>query len=470
MNPSFDNFVKRNSWLIKKYPVRKTLPNCKYFLVIVEPRLHINFEFVCKTMLRFTNDEWGLHIFHGNQNEEFVKGFFKDDPNIIYTNLNKPNLTIENYNDILTSVWFYEQINSDHFLIFQTDSCLLKEGVNEFIEYDYIGAPWPHQQNKVGNGGFSLRSKEFCLKICKTVRRNVREYEDMYFSKNGMNINANIADYSTACKFSCESITTTTLPLGVHKNIEKIQIPNLDIIFQDNFKKNMIEKIESNNNELSNESKNESNRDSIKDKINTLESKFEFHKNKPSDINQHLDTLKNYAKKCESILECGVRGVVSSWAFAYGLYLNDSQNKLLFCNDIVPCTINDLQHECGLYAIDLQNKWCSDLDLKFPDNSFDMVFIDTFNVYGQLKRELELFSKVSKKYIIMHDTTVDAINGEAIRLRLNIKKISKETGIPENEINKGIQPAISEFLSLHPEWKTKEVFTHNNGLTVLKKQ
>lgn len=29
---------------------------------------------------------------------------------------------------------------------------------DEYLKYDYIGAPWPHQGYAVGNGGFSLRS------------------------------------------------------------------------------------------------------------------------------------------------------------------------------------------------------------------------------------------------------------------------------------------------------------------------
>ena len=183
-----------------------------------------------------------------------------------------------------------------------------------------------------------------------------------------------------------------------------------------------------------------------------------------------METLKNYAKECESVLELGVRGVVSSWAFAYGLCLNGSQNKLLFCNDVVPCKLDDLQNECKLHAVDLKYQWCSDLDLDFPDNAFDLVFIDTLHVYGQLKRELQKFSKIATKYIIMHDTTVDAIHGEAIRCKFNMQNLSKQTGFPEDELKRGLKPAIEEFLGANPEWKTREVFTHNNGLTVLEKK
>ena len=60
-----------------------------------------------------------------------------------------------------------------------------------------------------------------------------------------------------------------------------------------------------------------------------------------SDINEHLPTLYNYASKCESIIELGVRGIVSSYAFVYGLLNNNSSNKKLLLNDITPCKIDE---------------------------------------------------------------------------------------------------------------------------------
>lgn len=39
----------------------------------------------------------------------------------------------------------------------------------------------------------------------------------------------------------------------------------------------------------------------------------------PSDINEHLPTLREYTLKCNSVVECGVRNIVSSFAFAVGL-------------------------------------------------------------------------------------------------------------------------------------------------------
>lgn len=46
-------------------------------------------------------------------------------------------------------------------LVIQTDGypCNWPGWTDEFLEYDYIGAVWPWEQQSVGNGGFSLRSR-----------------------------------------------------------------------------------------------------------------------------------------------------------------------------------------------------------------------------------------------------------------------------------------------------------------------
>jgi hypothetical protein len=193
----------------------------------------------------------------------------------------------------------------------------------------------------------------------------------------------------------------------------------------------------------------------------------------PSDINEHLPTLFEYTKKCSSVLELGVRGCVSSYAFASGLISEDNENtgsKLLVLNDVSECNIAELLNysEKIRDKLDIQWFWINDLDLQL-DRNIDLTFIDTWHVYGQLKRELDKFSKITKKYIIMHDTTLDGVYGETIRSNWNAQFQSEQTGIPVDEINKGLQPAIDEFLESHGNWKVEETFTHNNGLTILKR-
>lgn len=55
-----------------------------------------------------------------------------------------------------------KHIKTSHMLIIQYDGYILNPAAwrDEWLEYDYIGAPWEwYPENQVGNGGFSLRSK-----------------------------------------------------------------------------------------------------------------------------------------------------------------------------------------------------------------------------------------------------------------------------------------------------------------------
>lgn len=188
-----------------------------------------------------------------------------------------------------------------------------------------------------------------------------------------------------------------------------------------------------------------------------------------SDINEHLPTLYNYASECENILELGVRGVVTSWALSYGLLNNDKKTKKIFMNDLNSCDIDEILTASNKTNLEIEYKWINDLDLDFNYN-FDMVFIDTWHVYGQLIRELTKFSSITNKYIIMHDTTVDEWHGENVRQGgYNTLQQSIDTGFILEEINMGLWPAIVQFLSTHRNWKIKERFTNNNGLTILER-
>ena len=202
--------------------------------------------------------------------------------------------------------------------------------------------------------------------------------------------------------------------------------------------------------------------------METIGNKYKLLCKQRSDINEHLPTLCKYASECQSIIELGVRGVISTYAFVYGLLRNNSSNKKLLLNDIVKCNIKELLQLTANLKIDIKYEWINDLDLEIKEN-YDLTFIDTWHVYGQLKRELEKFSKVTNKYIIMHDTSVDDYRGETIRLGWNAKEQSIKTGIPVDEINKGLIPAITDFLESNNNWKIREKFTNNNGLTILEK-
>ena len=66
-------------------------------------------------------------------------------------------------------------LRTDHFLLIQWDGHPTNSDAwtDEFLAYDYIGAPWPHhpEECRVGNGGFSLRSKRLARYLAANLDR-----------------------------------------------------------------------------------------------------------------------------------------------------------------------------------------------------------------------------------------------------------------------------------------------------------
>jgi len=193
-----------------------------------------------------------------------------------------------------------------------------------------------------------------------------------------------------------------------------------------------------------------------------------------SDINEHISTLREYASKCESVFETGVRSVCSSWAFAKGLMENNSETKDYLINDIYsfPRQIVDVSAKAG---INIEMKIVNNLELKF-EREYDLTFIDTWHVYKQLANELDAFSPITKKYIILHDTTTFGENSEYCLIN-NYKELFDyesdmivKSGYSEEDCKKGLWLAVEEFLEKNKEWELEKRFTNNNGLTILRRK
>jgi Protein of unknown function (DUF5672) len=70
-------------------------------------------------------------------------------------------------------------LTTSHALIIQYDGFVLDASLwrSEWLNYDYIGAPWPwHPNHRVGNGGFSLRS----TRLMKFLAENRGEFPVRY--------------------------------------------------------------------------------------------------------------------------------------------------------------------------------------------------------------------------------------------------------------------------------------------------
>lgn len=190
----------------------------------------------------------------------------------------------------------------------------------------------------------------------------------------------------------------------------------------------------------------------------TLEEKYQQLANTHSDINEHLPTLRKYAEECGHVTEMGVRWIVSTYAFLV------AKPKKMFSIDIQhPSNWGADIGQVEQYAKDIecQYKFWQTNNLEIEIEETDLLFIDTWHSYKQLKAELALHASKVKKYIILHDTVLFGDQDE-----LNSYDIFGW----HNEFNKkGLKPALNEFLEEHKEWIIHEVYTNNNGLTVLKR-
>lgn len=106
------------------------------------------------------------------------------------------------YNQVVTHPSFWRQIPFDKILICERESAILRKGIEEFYEWDYVGAPWKFQQHG-GNGGFSWRSVKAMIDISSRYRIG-SENEDVFFCNHFSGWR--LASRDVCTKFSMECI------------------------------------------------------------------------------------------------------------------------------------------------------------------------------------------------------------------------------------------------------------------------
>jgi len=191
--------------------------------IIIEPRKHRALAFVVRNVLENLEPNWNVQIHHGTRNKEFaeeiVNGLEQFRSRIQLKNLGVPDLpTAKAYSEILLRKQFTEEIPTETFLIFQTDSMInpsQKHIIKKFLHYDYVGAPW--KDRAVGNGGFSLRKRSRMLAILNSFPFTVKfGYEDVIFSYGSKTVKPWKPSFEEAKEFSLETVYCETF-FGVHK-------------------------------------------------------------------------------------------------------------------------------------------------------------------------------------------------------------------------------------------------------------
>jgi hypothetical protein len=180
----------------------------------------------------------------------------------------------------------------------------------------------------------------------------------------------------------------------------------------------------------------------------------------PSDINEHFSAIIEYGKKCNHITEMGVRGIISTWG-----WLATNPKKLVAYDIQRPeqwgGSLQDVEDTAKHIGTEFEFVLANVLDVDIEET--DLLFIDTWHKYGQLKEELRLHKNKVRKYLVFHDTESYEFKDEPDwgGLYKDIKPLSTD--------KKGIWPAIQELLD-EGNWEIEERFKNNNGLTILKRK
>jgi hypothetical protein len=193
---------------------------------MIEPRQHKAMEFVLKNFTNLLDNRWNFIIFHGNNNKEYITNIIdtklvEHKNRIKLISLNLDNLKhIHEYNTILYNKLFYDNIPTEVFLVFQTDSMICssyKDYIYKFIDEDYVGAPWVDEE--VGNGGLSLRKKSKMLELIDKCGDKISVYfnEDKFFSNKLCQdlVNVKKPDYNSAKEFAIETVYNDK-SFGIH--------------------------------------------------------------------------------------------------------------------------------------------------------------------------------------------------------------------------------------------------------------
>lgn len=192
----------------------RSLPYNDRVAVIIETRNNPILPWTINNILYYT--QWPVIVYHSKSNTRFLKGL-----DIKKKVLLPSKFSIREYNELITSKHFWRSMPM-HVLLFQTDSFMIRPGIDSFLKYDYVGAPWTNKNLKcfsipknIGNGGFSLRRRDKMLEIINSYAYQKGIPEDIYFAHGFQKTGGTLPSLTVKKRFSVEHLYYDK-PLAVH--------------------------------------------------------------------------------------------------------------------------------------------------------------------------------------------------------------------------------------------------------------
>lgn len=213
-----------------------------YAIFLVDSRSNEMSVMSCKFAMANVDDpkSWKAIVMTSDQSKAFYKGELQGAVELwSHPLLQEPGFDLDTYNDILQDPGLWQRFKEDglsHVLVVQDDGMLVRPGIEKFLKYDYVGAPWADTPDNaeikdrngclVGNGGMSLRSVDAMLRVTQNHREDKlmtfyhninRIPEDVWFvhflKKEG---SAALPSPEEASYFSMEQIVNSR-SIGFHK-------------------------------------------------------------------------------------------------------------------------------------------------------------------------------------------------------------------------------------------------------------
>lgn len=218
--------------------IKNVSATCDYetMLCVFDNYPHV--EFILKNTINKLSANWCHTVICCPVNEILITEICKKiSNNIKIVCLTKNIVTFQDRNALFISPLLWSLSTAKKILIYDEQSCILKNNYKSFINYDFIGAPWKHATNskKVGNGSFSLRTRSVMLDIVshysprdihyenEEINEHIQQKqdylppEDVFFTTCMINNEIGlIPNVDIAKIFSVESVMFNA-PFGIHE-------------------------------------------------------------------------------------------------------------------------------------------------------------------------------------------------------------------------------------------------------------
>lgn len=192
--------------------------------------------------------------------------------------------------------------------------------------------------------------------------------------------------------------------------------------------------------------------DTLRPAPDALETMFRSARAVPSDINEHLDLLRQLAAECEHVTEFGLR-----WANGSTIALLAGQPAQFISYDINP---HSIVQQSVLNLLQMQGRTrfqprCGST-LEVTIEKTELLFVDSLHTAEQLKAELirhaDPMRNTVTRYLVFHDTATFGLVGEDGK-------------------TPGLREVIRWYQKCHafPQWRAIEDRKNNNGLVVLER-